>query len=93
MNGTLDNEERPFNSSRRFIGVDDILVTMKQNIERFIEGPDRLHRGQEIKRRFITCWREMGVLKNSSLKCNDNERKLFGPLISYDLESVATLFV
>ena len=90
---SVDNEEGPFDSSGRFIGVDDILVTMKQNIGRFIEGPDRLHRVQEIKRGFITCWREMGVLKNSSLKFNDNERKLFESLISNNSESVAALLV
>lgn len=80
---SVDNEEGPLDSSGRFIGVNDIAMTMSQNIQRLIAGANRDLCTQWLREGFIDGLARIRSVDPSSISMlNANEIALLEQMLA-----------
>lgn len=81
---SVDNEEGPFSTDGRFIGVDDILIQTKQNIDRFASGNNRAELLRQVRLGFIEAWHSISSGTSLLKMLNERELELLTSLLKQD---------
>jgi hypothetical protein len=81
---SVDNEEGPFSSDGRFIGVEDILIQTKQNIEHLINGTRRDELLGRLRLGFVEAYYSIGKRASQFGILNEREQGLLTMLLKSD---------
>ncbi|MDG6949486.1 MAG: hypothetical protein JRM77_06550 [Nitrososphaerota archaeon] len=81
---SVDSEEGPFSSDGRFIGVEDILIQTKQNIERLINGTKKDELLGQLRLGFIEAYHSIGEKTSQFGMLNEKEQGLLIMLLKSD---------
>jgi hypothetical protein len=81
---SVDNEEGPFSFDGRFIGVEDILIQTKQNIEHLINGTRRDELLGQLRLGFVKAYYSIGKNASQFGMLNEREQGLLTTLLKSD---------
>lgn len=89
---SVDNEEGPFDSNGNEIGVMDIVDATRQNIEKFIAGPNRSSYVRLLREGFQSSWDLISQQADSLNILQQREMSLFKKRLQDDPDRIAMLF-
>lgn len=89
---SVDGEEGPFGSDGRSIGVEDILIQTKQNIDRIIGGVEREELLRQIRLGFVEAYHTIGEKAGQLGMLNEREQGLLTTLLRSDPLALSEIY-
>jgi hypothetical protein len=86
---SVDCEDGPFGSNGAFVGADDVVMSTKQTIEKFITGNDRQARVAKLREGFVEGWSAITDRLDSLVMLTPSELALTKQLSGQDVNGLS----